>query len=524
MVKKKHVRWSLALTLFALPATAQLIDKTLAPNAAGAGIAKSYAQEIGAGRGDANTPGSSIFIIKRDPFRSIRRGRQIFQRKFTHAQGVGPLTGDGAGNIATDGSIGAGLSDSCSGCHGRPRGAAGFGGDVATRPDSRDAPHLFGLGLQEMLADEITQELRGLRDAAKAQAVSMGRPVTKSLRSKGIDYGSITAKPDGTFDTSRVDGVNIDLRVRPFFAEGKTISIREFLVGAFNAEMGLEAPDPDLLAAVGGARVVTPAGMVLDGAKDVFEAPPANSITADPDGDGVKNEIPTSIVDHMEFYLLNYFKPGTGETDIHSRFGKELLERSGCTSCHIQNLRVDRDRRVADLDTEYNPLKGIFNKLFATAAPLFVSVPDTSGHPAVKNPLGKPFVVENFFADLKRHDLGPNFWERNYDGTLTKEFMTEPLWGVATTAPYGHDGRSINLKEVILRHGGEAQRSRDSFDRLPDVLQNEIIAYLNTLILFPPDDTASTLDPGDKTTANFPQFGHGSIKLTVLFNDPADVE
>ena len=49
--------------------------------------------------------------------------------------------------------------------------------------------------------------------------------------------------------------------------------------------------------------------------------------------------------------------------------------------------------------------------------------------------------------------------------------MTTPLWGVGTTAPYGHDGRSINLTEVILRHGGEAQRARDAFARLPDAQQ-----------------------------------------------------
>ena len=36
-----------------------------------------------------------------------------------------------------------------------------------------------------------------------------------------------------------------DLRVRPFFLHGETISIREFVVGAFNAEMGLDAVDPD---------------------------------------------------------------------------------------------------------------------------------------------------------------------------------------------------------------------------------------------------------------------------------------
>ena len=34
---------------------------------------------------------------------------------------------------------------------------------MVTRPDSRDAPHLFGLGLKEMLADEITADLRAIR-------------------------------------------------------------------------------------------------------------------------------------------------------------------------------------------------------------------------------------------------------------------------------------------------------------------------------------------------------------------------
>jgi len=43
-------------------------------------------------------------------------------------------------------------------------------------------------------------------------------------------------------------------------------------------------------------------------------------------------------------------------------------------------------------------------------------------------------------------------------------------------------------------------------------------------VLFPPDDTASNLNPGDPKTAGFPQYGHGSIKLSVLFNDPSDPE
>jgi hypothetical protein len=31
------------------------------------------------------------------------------------------------------------------------------------------------------------------------------------------------------------------LRVRPFFAQGKAVAIREFLVGALNSEVGLQS-------------------------------------------------------------------------------------------------------------------------------------------------------------------------------------------------------------------------------------------------------------------------------------------
>src|SRR5215813_1732440 len=295
--------WLGCLTVFLLPAVAQLIDKNKAPNLANEGINKSLEQEIGAGRGDTFTVDSSWFIIARDPFRAIRRGRQLFQRKFTKSEGHGPIAGNGSGDVGTTLAIGAGLADSCASCHGRPRGSAGFGGDVVTRPDSRDAPHLFGLGLKEMLADEMTADLRSTRDLAITQARQKKRPVTLKLRSKGVHFGSITGNPDGSVDSSQVVGVDGDLRIKPFMAEGSVISIREFIVGALHKEMGLEASaDPDLTAASSGARVVTPAGMALDGSKDKITPPPA------PDAlNG--NEIDPALVDHLEFYLLNYFKP-----------------------------------------------------------------------------------------------------------------------------------------------------------------------------------------------------------------------
>lgn len=519
-----------ALVVWMAPSShAQLPDRTVTPNTAGAGINKSFAQQAGMGRGDVMTPDSSRFIIERDPFRAIRRGRQLFQRKYTRLQGVGPLSGDGVGNIETTLAIGAGLVDSCAGCHGRPRGAAGSGGDVVTRPDSRDAPHLFGLGLKEMLADEITADLRATRQRAidEASHSPANQRVTKSLNSKGIDYGVIAATLHGDqvdVDTSGIIGVDSDLRVRPFFAHGGTISIREFIVGAWNAEMGLQSVDPELAAAHNGARIRTPAGMVLDGAKDQIEAPPATQDFQDPDGDGISNEIPTSIVDFMEFYLLNYFKPATYEETPEVRNGRHKFQQIGCTQCHVADLQIDHDRRVADLETTYDPVNGIFNNLFATATALFSQQDDGSGFPSLKRPANKPFLVRNIFTDFRRHDLGPSFYERNYDGTMRKTLMTLPLWGVGSTSPYGHDGRSINLREVILRHGGEAQATRDTFAALSVVEQSKVLQFLNSLIIFPPDDTSSNLDPGDRNAVGFPQFGHGSVKLSVLFNNPGDIE
>ena len=101
--------------------------------------------------------------------------------------------------------------------------------------------------------------------------------------------------------------------------------------------------------------------------------------------------------------------------------------------------------------------------------------------------------------------------------------MTEPLWGAGSTAPYGHDGRSVNLEEVILRHGGEAQQSKERFASLSDNDQRKILEFLATRVIFPPDDTASNLNPGNPGT-NDPQnpAEHGSINLGALFQIPAE--
>jgi hypothetical protein len=92
--------------------------------------------------------------------------------------------------------------------------------------------------LKEQLADEITADLRAIRDQAVRDAGRLHQNLIRRLVSKGIQYGTILVKGDGSVDTSGVRGVDPDLRVRPFFAHGGTISIREFVVGALHNEMG----------------------------------------------------------------------------------------------------------------------------------------------------------------------------------------------------------------------------------------------------------------------------------------------
>jgi len=134
--------------------------------------------------------------------------------------------------------------------------------------------------------------------------------VSRELTSKGIPYGIITARADGSVDTSAVDGVDHGSARRPFFAHGGTISIASSSSARCRTRWACRRSIPISPRRAAGGHVVTPSGMVLDGTLDGIEAPPTTDPAADADGDGMTNEIPESLVDYLEFYLLNYFKAG----------------------------------------------------------------------------------------------------------------------------------------------------------------------------------------------------------------------
>ena len=49
------------------------------------------------------------------------------------------------------------------------------------------------------------------------------------------------------------------------------------------------------------------------------------------------------------FYLLNYFKPATYQQTNETTKGRVIFQQIGCAQCHISDLQINHDRRVADL-------------------------------------------------------------------------------------------------------------------------------------------------------------------------------
>jgi CxxC motif-containing protein (DUF1111 family) len=82
-----------------------------------------------------------------------------------------------------------------------------------------------------------------------------------------------------------------------------------------------------------------------------------------------------------------------------------------------------------------------------------------------------------------REELG--FERRLRPSNTSQEWRTPPLWGVADSAPYMHDGRAETLLEAISMHDGESAGTRDRFLQLPLADRFAVIAFLETLVAPP---------------------------------------
>lgn len=123
--------------------------------------------------------------------------------------------------------------------------------------------------------------------------------------------------------------------------------------------------------------------------------------------------------------------------------GKKHFNAVGCADCHIPDLAE---------------AKGIYSDLLLHRMGSSLVGGGTYGDP----PPELPAFVEG-------------------GAPQPSEWRTPPLWGVADSAPYLHDGRAATLADAIRLHGGQAANSAQRFAELPRDEQADLIEFLHTL-------------------------------------------
>ncbi|HHH30660.1 MAG TPA: hypothetical protein ENK57_20280, partial [Polyangiaceae bacterium] len=263
-------------------------------------------------------------------------GDSTFEHAFSRRDGYGDSLKPRLRRIH-DGHYGGLDAFSCSDCH-QQGGANGAGsaaansfyfGDGETISSSvvRNPPAVLGLGYVQALAAEMTAQLQHRRERAMAVARDRGEPVVATLESKGVEFGSLVAFPDGRLDETGIQGIDGDLVVRPFGWKGHTARLRRFGERAARIHFGiqshvlaldhLEDPDPGLLGF----------------GKNWW----------DPDADGVQRELEEGTLTALAVYMallevpviLPPHDPGLRERWAR---GSELFDRIGCTDCHRRSL------------------------------------------------------------------------------------------------------------------------------------------------------------------------------------------
>jgi mono/diheme cytochrome c family protein len=410
-------------------------------------------------------------------------------------------------------------SQSCGACH---RGAASGAAHttVFSDPDNDGVPpfavrsttSLFGNGLVQLLAQELTEELQAIREEAAAAArETPGTPALRVLSAKGIDYGTIVASADPAgnliFDVSGRQGVDPDLVVRPFGWKGNVTTVRSNTVGAANFLMGMQADEL------------------------VWKLEARGVPGPDTDGDGVSPELTVGDITAMVVYgaaqetpqgvgrlvdLGMVQAPNAKERAAIER-GRQAFDSAGCAVCHIPDLHLRNtvfeeptgraqgaymDHFLAGRDPAYDPQRPVLFDLLSQS-----EEPRVEAHP-------EGGAILRLFGDLKRHGMGrqladaagpqpsitANFAPLEFEGQVVMipvtEFLTPELWGVGNTGPWLHDGRAATLQEAVLFHGeddppapgdpwrSEAQEARDAFGSLRAEDQKALLTFLRSLTTF----------------------------------------
>jgi hypothetical protein len=426
--------------------------------------------------------------LAKDDFQELLdRGESLFTAKFTTLDGAGRPKATQAivptkrrrGENAAFQRTGGPDSSACSGCHNDPIvGAAGefvanafvsegfesadFESIDPQFSNERNSNTLTGSGLVELLAREMTADLQSQRGAALRLARGSKQDVTVELTAKGVGFGKLTAKPDGVVDVSRLEGVDTDLAVRPFSQKGVFTSLRQFTINAMNVHHGIQASERF--------------GRRWTGTDDFDE-------------DGKVEELAEGDVTAVTLWQATLAPPALRD-DVPEIWkaaaarGEHVFAALGCETCHrpylpLQSmvfsdpgpydaagtLRASDVKQPISVDLSNRPWAGQLkrNEQGEWLVPLF-------------GDLKRHVIVDTAVADLGNEIMGQRFVERDV-------FMTAELWGIGSTAPYGHRGDITTLDGVIRAHGGEGRAARDAYVASDDAIRSNLIAFLRTLVI-----------------------------------------
>jgi CxxC motif-containing protein (DUF1111 family) len=124
--------------------------------------------------------------------------------------------------------------------------------------------------------------------------------------------------------------------------------------------------------------------------------------------------------------------------------GKQLFGSVGCAVCHVPDM---------------GGVKGVYSDF------LLYKLEDENGN---RDGGGYGSAPSPQFPLPEDHP-SPNEWK------------TPPLWGVADSAPYFHDGKSPTLHDAILRHKGNAKTVSERYEALTPAEKQALLAFLGTL-------------------------------------------
>jgi hypothetical protein len=320
-------------------------------------------------------------------------------------------------------------------------------------------PALHGSGAVELLAREMTAELQEIRDT-----IAPGQ--SRALVSKGISFGTLVADADGNIDPSGIQGVDVDLVVKPFGRKGEFPTVRDFDTAALQFHFGMQPVE-------------------VVGADN------------DADGDGVVNEVLVGELSALHVFGTTLKPPYVQPLGAEGRSGFQVFNDVGCASCHVPALETDSSLLDYFLPGAETPYETPYLTVDLAT--------DVSGYdPAPGGGIRVPL-----FSDLKRHDLGPAMQEDLdlVDEQANREFVTPRLWGIASTAPYMHSGQATTIGEAIEMHGGEASQVREDYRELPDADKRALHTFLQCLRL-PTDAVADLLVDGPSGGGKSKAKGH----------------